>query len=98
MLRDLFNAATGRTPESDPLTTGLRVTCGRWGRRTVRYPGLPELLEARRRRALALGLDAVDRALMDPGTVEALRATAARMAAAHAASRAGPADRVAVRV
>ena len=46
------------------------------GHRRVGHPRLAELLEERRRRAVAAGLDPVDRALLDP-------AAAARLAAGH---------------
>ncbi|HET6479252.1 MAG TPA: hypothetical protein VFG35_04295 [Actinoplanes sp.] len=55
---------------------GLTVTRLPGGRRSVSHPDLPALLEARRRNALAHGLDRADRALMDPATREALAMTA----------------------
>jgi hypothetical protein len=82
MLRDLFNALTYRTDHSTPdPTTGLRITPGRWGARTVHDPRVPGYLNARRARLVREGLDPVDRALLDPATVAVLQATAARIAA-----------------
>jgi hypothetical protein len=84
MLRDLFNAMTYRTANTTP-DNGLHVTAGRWGSRTVCDPRVPAYLEARRRRIIRDGLDALDLALMDPATADLLRATAAGMTAANSA-------------
>lgn len=95
MLRDLIGRLNR---DSDPHTTGLHVTYGRWGRRTVHHPDLAALLEARRARAIRQGLDPVDRALLDPATVALLRQTATRMAAEHpTTARAGPLARMPAR-
>ncbi len=60
---------------------GLTVTRLPGGCRQIGHPDLPARLEARRRHALAHGLDDADRALLDPATRAALNATRARMAA-----------------
>jgi hypothetical protein len=80
-LRALLDKITYRTPASDPTTTGLVITAGRWGARTVHHPRITAWAEARRARVLTNGLDKVDQALMDTATRNLLRATAARLAA-----------------
>jgi hypothetical protein len=80
-LRALLDKITYRTPASDPTATGLVVTAGRWGARTVHHPLVAEWAEARRARAITHGLDAIDQALMDTATRNLLHATAARLAA-----------------
>jgi hypothetical protein len=82
LLCDLFNALTYRTDHTTPdPATGLHVTSGRWGARTVYHPAVPGYLDARRARLVRDGLDPVDRALLDPATAALLEATAARIAA-----------------
>jgi hypothetical protein len=81
LLRDLFNALTYRTDNSNPDPATLDITLGRWRARTVHHPMLPAYAEARRARLVRDGLDDADRALLDPATVALLNATAARIAA-----------------
>ncbi|MFI5935768.1 hypothetical protein [Actinoplanes sp. NPDC051494] len=67
--------------DDDARAQGLTVTRLPGGRRQIGHPDLPAMLEARRRRAIANGLDIADRLSLDAGTLAALDATAARMAA-----------------
>jgi hypothetical protein len=60
---------------------GLTVDRLPWGRRAVYDHRVAVWLEQRRARMLRDGLDAVDRALLDPATLQALAATRARLAA-----------------
>ena len=69
------------------LAQGLTVTRLPGGRRQIHHPDLPNLLEARRRRVITGGLDLADRLCLDPGTLAALDATAARMAAERRTTR-----------
>ena len=79
-LTALFRKLTYRTGYSTPdQFPGLVVTGRGWGTRTVYDPRVPAYLETRRRRVLRKGLDPIDRALLDPATLELLALTAARM-------------------
>jgi hypothetical protein len=81
-LRAVFNALTYRTEHSTPdPATGLHITPGGWGARTVHDPRVPAYLDARRARLVRDGLDPLDRALLDGPTLALLEATVARMAA-----------------
>ncbi len=82
-VRRLFNSLTYRTDATQypELAAELVVTRLPRGGRMVYHPMLPTYAEDRRRRLIREGLDPADRAMLDPDTVAALRATAARMAA-----------------
>lgn len=73
---------------------GLTVTRLPSGRRQINHPDLPRLFEARRRRVIAGGLDLTDRLLLDPDTLAAIDATAARLATARPTVRNVRADRL----
>jgi hypothetical protein len=70
-IADRIHARADATAEAQ----GLTVTRLPDGRRRIGHPDLPALLEARRRRAVAHGLDDADRAFIDPATRAALNAT-----------------------
>jgi hypothetical protein len=67
--------------------SGLVVERLSGGRRRISDPRVPAFLENRRRRLIRDGLDPIDRALLDPATVELLAATARRMAAEQRPAR-----------
>jgi hypothetical protein len=78
---------TYRTEHATPHpATGLHITRGRWGGRTVHDPRLSGYLHARRMRLLREGFDPVDRALLDRATLALMTATADDVTARYVTS------------
>jgi hypothetical protein len=77
----VWRKLTYRNEHSIPdLATGLQITGGRWGGRTVHDPRIAAYVRARRLRLQRKGLDSVDRALLDPATIALLNTTASELA------------------
>jgi len=82
LLRTLVEAVADRiraSGDAERRAYGLTVQRLPWGRRRVYDPRVVVWLDQRRARAAHQGLDAADRALLDPATRALLAATAHRL-------------------
>jgi hypothetical protein len=95
-IRHLAEALADRihaTGDAQARAYGLTVERLPWGGRRIYDARVAVYCETRRRRILRDGPDPLDRLLMDAGTIAALRATAARMAAEQQTTRRRPGTR-----